>query len=147
MYIYLLHVGFRILGTLYMCMQITLGACCRHQNVAVKHIRSCQYSGPCDLRPLHFTIPSILRSAISDNILMFSIQISLYFKTTSNLRPKYYGWRGGLKMQGPLYQLSMDRSMVAYFNTYMEFLIYTMDIVGITRLVMVRWASNGKVSQ
>ena len=56
------------------------------------------YSGPCDLRPLHFTIPSILRPAISDTILIFSIQISLYFKTTSNLRPKFYGWRGGLKM-------------------------------------------------
>ncbi len=27
----------------------------------------------------------------------------LYFKTTSNLRPKFYGWRGGVKMQGPLY--------------------------------------------
>ena len=62
-----------------------------------------QYSGPCDLRPLHLTIPSILRPAISDTILIFSIQISLYFKTTSNLRPKFYGWSGSLKMQGPLY--------------------------------------------
>ncbi len=50
-----------------------------------------QYSGPCDLRPLHFTVPSILKPAISDTILIFSIQISLYFKTTSNLRPKFHG--------------------------------------------------------
>ncbi len=31
------------------------------------------YSGPCNLRPLHLTIPSILRPAISDTILIFSV--------------------------------------------------------------------------
>ncbi len=30
------------------------------------------YSGPCDLRSLHLTIPSIIRPAISDTILIFS---------------------------------------------------------------------------
>ncbi len=29
------------------------------------------YSGPCDLRPLHLTTPSILRPAISDLILIY----------------------------------------------------------------------------
>ena len=52
---------------------------------------TCIYSGPCDLRSLHFTIPSTLRPAIGDTILIFSMQIFLYFKTTSNLRPNFYG--------------------------------------------------------
>ncbi len=85
------------------------------------------YSGPCNLRPLHFTIPSILRPAISDTILLFSIQISLYFKTTSNLhdlRPKFYGRKGSLKMQGPLYMYhvyhilnTLTRHCILYYST------------------------------
>ncbi len=63
----------------------------------------CAYSGPSNLRPLHLTIPSILRPLISNTTYIFSVLISLHFKTTSNLRPYFPGWRGGLKMQGPLY--------------------------------------------
>ncbi len=37
------------------------------------------------------------------NFLIFSKWISLQFKTTSNLRPKFCGWRSGFNMQGPLY--------------------------------------------
>ena len=40
------------------------------------------YSGPCDLRPLHSTIPSNLRPAISDTIL-----IHLQYKYLCILRP------------------------------------------------------------
>ena len=40
---------------------------------------------------LHF------KPAIIDTILIYSMHFSLYFKTTSKLRPKFYGWRGGLK--------------------------------------------------
>ncbi len=39
------------------------------------------YSGPCNLRPLHLTIPSILRMAISDTTLSFQ------YKYHSILRP------------------------------------------------------------
>ena len=38
-----------------------------------------QQSGPCHLRPLHLTIPSILQLAIGDATLIFSIEVSLYF--------------------------------------------------------------------
>ena len=44
----------------------------------------CSHSGPCDLRPLHLTIPSILRPLISNITPIFSV--SLEIKTTSNLR-------------------------------------------------------------
>ncbi len=37
------------------------------------HTVEVKYSGPCHLRPLHLTIPSILRPAISDNIAIFLI--------------------------------------------------------------------------
>ncbi len=48
------------------------------------------YTVPCDLRPLHLMIPSILRPAISDNSYIFNINI-LPFNTTSNLRPQFCG--------------------------------------------------------
>ncbi len=53
------------------------------------------YSGPCDLRPLYLTIPCILRPNISDTTFIFPVYISLYFKTTFNLRPYCAGWMGG----------------------------------------------------
>ncbi len=62
-----------------------------------------QYSGPCDLRPLYFTIPCILRPDICGTTCIFSVLTSLYFKTTFNLRPYFARWMGGLKSQRPLY--------------------------------------------
>ncbi len=49
------------------------------------------YSGPCDLRPLYLTITCILIPDISETNLIFSIETSLYFKTTFNLRPYFAG--------------------------------------------------------
>ncbi len=49
------------------------------------------YIGPCDFRPLYLTIPCILRPDISGTTRIFSLQMSLYFKTTSNLRPNFAG--------------------------------------------------------
>ncbi len=46
--------------------------------------------GPCDLRPLHLTIPFILRLLIIDTTLIFSVYPSIC-KTTSNLRPYFPG--------------------------------------------------------
>ncbi len=37
-----------------------------------KNLRK-HYSGPCDLRPLYFTIPCILRPDISDTTCIFSV--------------------------------------------------------------------------
>ncbi len=37
------------------------------------------------------------------HLYIFSINNSLYFKTTFNLIPYFAGWMGGLNLQGPLY--------------------------------------------
>ncbi len=81
------------------------------------------YSDPCNLRPLHLTVPSIFRPAISDTIPIFSVQISFHFKTTSNLMPYFSGWRGHLKIQGPLYMLQEVTQLV---QPWMTMLINTL---------------------
>ncbi len=48
------------------------------------------YIGPCHLGPFHLRILSILRPAISGTTLILSILISLYFKTTFDLRPCFF---------------------------------------------------------
>ncbi len=69
------------------------------------------YSAPCDLRPVHVRIPSILRPAISTSTLIFSKYryISFCFKATfrtlTMLKTMFAGWtyeQVVLKMQGPL---------------------------------------------
>ncbi len=52
-------------------------------------------STPCDLRPLHLTIPSILRPLSVTPFFYFQHKYpSLHFRSTSNLWPKFYGWKG-----------------------------------------------------
>ncbi len=53
------------------CKAICIGLNTRVPTVV--HMYQWEYSGPCDLRPLHLTIPSILRPAISDTSLVFSV--------------------------------------------------------------------------
>ncbi len=45
----------------------------RHIDVKISGSRPEDYSDPCDLRPLHLTIPSILKPAICDTIFIFLI--------------------------------------------------------------------------
>ncbi len=56
------------------------------------------YSGPCDLRPFHLTVPSILRLTITDTTHIFSINVPLFqdqlqFETI-------FSWRNGWSLNG-----------------------------------------------
>ena len=51
------------------------------------------YSGPCNLRIVYLTILSILRLATSHTTL-FAISISIYLKTTFDLRPLFFYLNG-----------------------------------------------------
>ncbi len=73
---------------------------------------SCLYSGPCNLRPLELRIPTILRPVISGTILFLSIQISFNFYL--QFKTKFSGWKGGFKMQSPLYTLMVNTSITLH---------------------------------
>ncbi len=72
------------------------------------------YSGYFDLWPLHLTILGIFRAALSGTIIIVQYKCICKYMFPSfkdhlfTGNTIFFGWRGGLKMQGPLYTVFLS---------------------------------------